>query len=108
MLTVLRCRLVDDANMADCWVINTCTVKSPSQSAMDNLLEKGRASDKALVVAGCVPQGDRRARQLQGLSVLGESSCKRHSVHPPLLRPQCPAASRTHVAITLCWPVRQV
>jgi len=65
--------LVDDANLADCWVINTCTVKSPSQSAMDNLLDKGRASDKALVVAGCVPQGDRRARQLQGLSVLGEA-----------------------------------
>ena len=78
----LRCRLVDDASSADCWVINTCTVKSPSQSAMDNLLEKGRAGDKALVVAGCVPQGDRRARQLQGLSVLGECRCRRHSICP--------------------------
>ena len=53
-------------------MINTCTVKSPSQSAMDNLLVKGRASGKALVVAGCVPQGDRHAKQLQGLSVIGE------------------------------------
>ena len=49
---------------------------------MDNLLDKGRASDKALVVAGCVPQGDRRARQLQGLSVLGERRCLRQNAHP--------------------------
>ncbi len=39
---------------------------------MDNLLVKGRAGGKALVVAGCVPQGDRRAKQLQGLSVIGD------------------------------------
>ena len=66
-------RLVDDCDRdsAECWVINTCTVKSPSQSAMDNLIAKGQAGDKALVVAGCVPQGDRRAKQLQGLSVIG-------------------------------------
>ena len=71
----MRCRLVGDGNSADCWVINTCTVKSPSQTAMDNLLDKGRASGKAMVVAGCVPQGDRRARQLQGLSVIGGCVC---------------------------------
>ena len=63
---------MDDATLAECWVINTCTVKSPSQTAMNNLIDKGRASDKALVVTGCVPQGDRRARQLHGLSVIGE------------------------------------
>ena len=67
-------RLVHEPDAADCWVVNTCAVKSPSQSAMDNLLVKGRASGKALVVAGCVPQGDRRAKQLQGLSVIGERS----------------------------------
>lgn len=67
------CRLVndDDRDSAECWVINTCTVKSPSQSAMDNLIVKGQTGGKALVVAGCVPQGDRRAKQLLGLSVIG-------------------------------------
>lgn len=66
-------RLVDDdeRDSAECWVINTCTVKSPSQSAMDNLIVKGQTGGKALVVAGCVPQGDRRAKQLLGLSVIG-------------------------------------
>lgn len=59
-----RCRLVGDEarDAADLWLINTCTVKSPSQSAMDNLLRRGRQAGKALLVAGCVPQvGDRQA-----------------------------------------------
>ena len=83
-------RLVEDCDRdsAECWVINTCTVKSPSQSAMDNLIAKGQAAAKALVVAGCVPQGDRRAKQLQGLSVIGA--------------PAGPAGFRVYVFDSLC------
>ena len=43
---------------ADLWLVNTCTVKSPSQSAMDNVISAGRQLGKHLVVAGCVPQGE--------------------------------------------------
>lgn len=42
---------------ADLWLINTCTVKSPSQTAMDNIISSGRQLGKKLIVAGCVPQG---------------------------------------------------
>jgi threonylcarbamoyladenosine tRNA methylthiotransferase CDKAL1 len=45
---------------ADLWLVNTCTVKSPSQSAMDNVISAGRQLGKHLVVAGCVPQGESR------------------------------------------------
>jgi hypothetical protein len=69
--------LVDDASSADLWLINTCTVKSPSQSAMDTLLSSGRAANKALLVAGCVPQGDRNAAALAGLSLLGVTQIDR-------------------------------
>jgi hypothetical protein len=69
--------LVDDAASADLWLINTCTVKSPSQSAMDTLLSSGRAANKALLVAGCVPQGDRNASSLAGLSLLGVTQIDR-------------------------------
>ena len=67
-------RLVEDSNRdnAECWVINTCTVKSPSQSHMSNLILAGRASGKRLVIAGCVPQGDKRLKELEDLSLLGE------------------------------------
>ena len=67
----------DDRLSADLWLINTCTVKSPSQSAMDTVLTVGRAAGKALLVAGCVPQGDRNAEALDGLSVLGVTQIDR-------------------------------
>ncbi|KAL4424994.1 hypothetical protein ABPG77_002879 [Micractinium sp. CCAP 211/92] len=72
-------KLVGDEqrDAADLWLINTCTVKSPSQSAMDTLLRKGQQAGKALLVAGCVPQGDRRAAELRGLSLLGVTQIDR-------------------------------
>jgi len=56
---------------ADVWLINTCTVKSPSQSAMETLIHKGRAARKPLVVAGCVPQGSKDLKELDGISLIG-------------------------------------
>lgn len=56
---------------ADVWLINTCTVKSPSQSAMETLIHKGRAARKPLVVAGCVPQGSKDLKELEGISLIG-------------------------------------
>ncbi|CAI5992619.1 unnamed protein product [Closterium sp. NIES-64] len=50
-------QLVEVPSEADLWIINTCTVKNPSQSAMDTLIRKGRELSKRLVLAGCVPQG---------------------------------------------------
>ncbi|GLJ54906.1 hypothetical protein SUGI_1178870 [Cryptomeria japonica] len=61
----------DDPEDSDLWLINTCTVKSPSQSAMDTLIHKGKAARKPLVVAGCVPQGSRNLKELDGVSVIG-------------------------------------
>jgi threonylcarbamoyladenosine tRNA methylthiotransferase CDKAL1 len=56
---------------ADLWLINTCTVKSPSQSAMSTLITRGRSGKKPLVIAGCVPQGSRDLKELEGVSVVG-------------------------------------
>lgn len=49
----------------------SCTVKNPSQSAMENLIRKGKDAGKPLVVAGCVPQGDKNLKDLEGVSVVG-------------------------------------
>jgi hypothetical protein len=80
--TSARSRLLEDADReaADLWLINTCTVKNPSQAAMSSLLARGRALGKALVVAGCVPQGDRRIPELQDLSLLGVKKCLSHTM----------------------------
>ncbi|KAL2467598.1 Methylthiotransferase [Forsythia ovata] len=61
----------DNPDEADLWLINTCTVKSPSQSAMETLIAKCRNGNKPLVVAGCVPQGSRDLKELEGVSVVG-------------------------------------
>jgi threonylcarbamoyladenosine tRNA methylthiotransferase CDKAL1 len=48
-----------DAASADAWVINSCTVKDPSQAAFVKEARQAMAEGKGVVVAGCVPQGDR-------------------------------------------------
>ncbi|OWM85086.1 hypothetical protein CDL15_Pgr027873 [Punica granatum] len=63
--------LTDTPEEADLWLINTCTVKSPSQSAMETLITKGKAAKRPLVVAGCVPQGSRDLKELEGVSIVG-------------------------------------
>ncbi|KAL9270762.1 hypothetical protein AKJ16_DCAP20838 [Drosera capensis] len=63
--------LSDVPEDADLWLINTCTVKSPSQSVMDTIISKGRAAKKPLVVAGCVPQASRNLKELEGVSIVG-------------------------------------
>ncbi|EEH53369.1 uncharacterized protein MICPUCDRAFT_29134, partial [Micromonas pusilla CCMP1545] len=62
---------------ADLWVVNTCTVKNPSQSAMNTVIERGKAAGKKLVIAGCVPQGDKNARELDDLTLLGVTQIDR-------------------------------
>lgn len=66
-----------DSATADLWLINSCTVKGPSQSAVGNLVTKARKNGKHIVVSGCVPQGDRRAKELEGISVLGVTQIDR-------------------------------
>jgi tRNA A37 methylthiotransferase MiaB len=48
-----------------------CTVKSPSQSSMTTLINKCKSANKPLVVAGCVPQGSKDLKELEGVSVIG-------------------------------------
>ena len=48
---------------------------------MGTVLQRARQLNKAVVVCGCVPQGDRHAAELQGLSLLGEALlCVRRSI----------------------------
>lgn len=46
-------------------------MKSPSQSAMTTLISKCKTAKKPLVVAGCVPQGSRDLKELEGISIIG-------------------------------------
>lgn len=63
--------LVNNKESASIWVINSCTVKDPSQAAFMNIVHEAKEKDIALVVAGCVPQGDRKVKGLENVSVVG-------------------------------------
>lgn len=63
----------DSPLTADAWLLNSCTVKGPSEDSLKNSIRKGRELGKPLVVAGCVPQGQRNHPDIRSLSVVGVS-----------------------------------
>ena len=60
-----------DRESADIWVINSCTVKDPSQSAFTNIIKRAKELHIPIVVCGCVPQADRKLKDLDGISMVG-------------------------------------
>lgn len=38
---------------------------------MNTIIAKGKSAKKPLVVAGCVPQGSRDLKELEGVSIIG-------------------------------------
>ncbi|UIZ20614.1 hypothetical protein KXD40_000299 [Peronospora effusa] len=64
-------RFTQDPDAAQLWLLNSCTVKDPSQAAFMHLVVKGRKQNKAVVVAGCVPQADRHLKGLEDVSIVG-------------------------------------
>ncbi|XP_037827381.1 threonylcarbamoyladenosine tRNA methylthiotransferase [Lucilia sericata] len=84
-------QLTESKDNADLWLLNSCTVKNPSEDTFRNEIEHGMNNGKHVVVAGCVPQGAPKADYLKGLSVIGvqqidrvvevvEETLKGHSV----------------------------
>ena len=48
------------ADLADLWLLNSCTVKGPSQDHFLTMTRRAKLKKKFIVVAGCVPQGDKK------------------------------------------------
>ena len=70
-------KLVEDFKDSDVCIINSCTVKNPSQEAFVNYVAKARDTGKKVVVAGCVPQGDRNIKGLEDCSMIGVTQIDR-------------------------------
>ncbi|XP_071505002.1 threonylcarbamoyladenosine tRNA methylthiotransferase-like [Diadema antillarum] len=63
--------ITDDSDGADLWLLNSCTVKNPAEDHFRNEIKKAQQRGKGLVLAGCVPQAQPRAKYIQGVSVVG-------------------------------------
>ena len=74
LINALFCFL-DDAERADLWVLNSCTVKGPSEDSFRNSVASAKELGKALVIAGCVPQGQRDDSVLRPISAIGVRMC---------------------------------
>ncbi|XP_067928356.1 threonylcarbamoyladenosine tRNA methylthiotransferase-like [Watersipora subatra] len=64
-------KIVGSKQDADLWLLNSCTVKNPAEDHFRNEIKLAQSVNKKVVVAGCVPQGEKKSGYLQGLSVIG-------------------------------------
>lgn len=64
-------KITDKQEEADLWLLNSCTVKNPSEDNFRNTVKKAKDSNKHLVLAGCVTQGQPGHETLRGLTIIG-------------------------------------
>ena len=69
--------IVDNVKNSDICIINSCTVKSPSQAAFINYVTKSKEYNKPVIVAGCVPQAERNLKGLENCSIVGVNQIDR-------------------------------
>ncbi len=69
--------MVDKFDPADIVVLNSCTVKNPSQEAFATLLRRAQAQKKTVVAAGCVPQAEPTLADVKDCSVVGVTNISR-------------------------------
>ncbi|MGM5480631.1 MAG: tRNA (N(6)-L-threonylcarbamoyladenosine(37)-C(2))-methylthiotransferase [Nanobdellota archaeon] len=60
--------LLYDMNSSDVVIINTCTVKNPSESKFFSLLQNVSVP---VIIAGCIPQSEPSAHQIASYSAIG-------------------------------------
>jgi len=70
-------KFVDKKEDADLIFLNSCTVKNPSEMAVVNIVNSSKKIKKPVVMAGCVPQGDRNMNALSDISIVGISQIDR-------------------------------
>ncbi|KAL9706857.1 hypothetical protein quinque_010375 [Culex quinquefasciatus] len=89
--------ITTDKTDANLWLLNSCTVKNPSEDTFRNEILAAEKMGKHVVLAGCVPQAAPKSEYMHGLSIVGvqqldrvtevvEETLKGHSVR--LLQPK--------------------
>lgn len=62
----------------DVFLVNSCTVKNPSENSFRSLVDKAKDTGKPVVVSGCVPQADsKNEKQWEDVSVIGVQQIQR-------------------------------
>jgi len=56
---------------ADLWLLNSCTVKNPSEQTFVNEIENAKKHNILVVLAGCVPQASQKDKRWKPYTVIG-------------------------------------
>ena len=67
--------IINDPEQADVIIINTCTVKGPTEANFFKYLEEIKQLNKQVIIAGCIPQTD--PEKLSGYPLIGTYSVNR-------------------------------
>ena len=70
-------KVTDVWEEADAFLINSCTVKNPSQQTFMTLVNRAQDTGKPVIVSGCVPQGSPNDKAWKNLSVIGVQQINR-------------------------------
>ncbi|VDM38133.1 unnamed protein product [Toxocara canis] len=71
LLSAAGYNVVSTKEDASLWILNSCTVKTPSEVQLENNVKEAKKAGKLLVVAGCVSQAEPDSDFLRGVSVIG-------------------------------------
>ena len=65
--------LTDNETLADIVIINSCTVKNPTQTKFLKLLDQFKKNKTKVIVAGCIPQAEQSYvnTKFKELSIVG-------------------------------------
>ncbi|CAD5123594.1 unnamed protein product [Dimorphilus gyrociliatus] len=63
--------LTNNKDEADLCLLNSCTVKSPAEDHFRNEIKSSLDNGKRVVLAGCIPQGQKNTQYIKGLSIIG-------------------------------------
>uniref|UniRef100_A0A914EF09 tRNA-t(6)A37 methylthiotransferase n=1 Tax=Acrobeloides nanus TaxID=290746 RepID=A0A914EF09_9BILA len=64
-------KITQNTDDADLWLLNSCTVKTPSENQFENMIRQGKERGKHVVVAGCVSQAAPNEPWLKDISIIG-------------------------------------
>jgi len=71
LLKKAKFEIVEKSKEADLIIINTCTVKRPTEKRFFKYLDKVKKLNKPIIIAGCIPQTD--PEKVAGYSLVGTS-----------------------------------
>ncbi|MBD3262881.1 radical SAM protein, partial [Candidatus Woesearchaeota archaeon] len=63
--------LTNSYQEADVCIVNSCTVKSPTERKVFRYIKKLEKANKKIIIAGCLPQAGQHQKELENHSVLG-------------------------------------